>query len=43
MKLDAANKKKAEVVNKFDGLIHKANGQLIDPIDHHVVSVEDDA
>ena len=30
-----------EIINKWDGLIHAKNGDLIDPADHHVVHVEE--
>ena len=28
-------------INKFDGLIHGAGGKIIDPVDGHEVSTED--
>ena len=34
-------KVKKDVINKFDGLIHAPNGDLIDPMDHHVVHITD--
>ena len=30
---------KKELINKFDGLIHAANGDLLDPSDHHIVKI----
>ena len=37
---EAAKKVKGDVINKFDGLIHAPNGDLLDPIDHHIVKIE---
>lgn len=34
--------KEMQHVNKFDGLIHKDNGDLIDPIDGHKVIIDTD-
>ena len=40
---EAAKKvKQSAHVNKFDGLIHKDNGDLIDPIDGHKVIIDTD-
>lgn len=40
---EAAKKVKAmQHVNKFDGLIHQDNGDLIDPVDGHKVIIDTD-
>lgn len=40
---EAAKKQKVtEHVNRFDGLIHRDNGELIDPVDGHKVIIDTD-
>jgi hypothetical protein len=40
---EAAKKAKiSQHINRFDGLIHKDNGDLIDPVDGHKVIIDTD-